>query len=145
MRCSTSSTRRRASRATTTSRGAGSTAGRVEFAEVGFAYREGEPVLRGLSFVAEPGKMTALVGPSGGGKSTILNLILRLYEAQSGIVAIDGQNIAGVSRRSLRQQIAYVGQDVFLFRGTIRDNIAFGTRGRDRGRNHRRRQGRACA
>ena len=79
--------------------------------------------------MAEPGKITALVGPSGGGKSTILNLILRLYEAQSGIVAIDGQNIAGVSRRSLRQQIAYVGQDVFLFRGTIRDNIAFGREG----------------
>ncbi len=103
--------------------------GKVEFVKVGFAYREGEPVLRGLSFVAEPGKATALVGPSGGGKSTILNLILRLYEAQSGTIRIDGQDIAVVSRQSLREQIAYVGQDVFLFRGTIRDNIAFGRKG----------------
>jgi len=99
---------------------------RVEFKDVRFSYRENEPVLRGLSLVAEAGQMTALVGPSGGGKSTILTTILRLYEPQSGIVAIDGQNIENVSRHSLRQQIAYVGQDVFLFHGTIRDNIAFG-------------------
>jgi ATP-binding cassette subfamily B protein len=98
----------------------------VEFKDVGFGYRDDQPVLRGLSLAAEAGQMTALVGPSGGGKSTILNLILRLYEAQSGVIAIDGQNIADVSRHSLRQQIAYVGQDVFLFHGTIRDNIGFG-------------------
>jgi ATP-binding cassette subfamily B protein len=73
--------------------------------------------------------MSALVGPSGGGKSTILNIILRLYEPQSGIVLIDGQEIEKVSRHSLRQQLAYVGQDVFLFHGTIRDNIAFGKDG----------------
>jgi subfamily B ATP-binding cassette protein MsbA len=100
--------------------------GRVEFSKVNFAYRPGEPVLRDMSFVAEPGKATALVGPSGGGKSTILNLILRLYETNSGAITIDGQNIASVSRKSLRQGIGYVGQDVFLFRGTIRENIAFG-------------------
>jgi ATP-binding cassette, subfamily B, bacterial MsbA len=100
--------------------------GRVAFSDVNFFYRPGEPVLRDLSFVAEPGKATALVGPSGGGKSTILNLILRLYEINSGTIAIDGQDIAGVSRKSLRQCIGYVGQDVFLFRGTIRENIAFG-------------------
>lgn len=98
----------------------------VEFNDVSFAYRENEPVLRGLSMIAEAGQMTALVGPSGGGKSTILNVILRLYEPQSGAVLIDGQKIANVSRHSLREQIAYVGQDVFLFHGTIRDNIAFG-------------------
>ena len=91
-----------------------------------FAYRPDEPVLRGMSFMAEPGKMTALVGPSGGGKSTVLNLMLRLYEANSGTITIDGQDIAAVSRRSLRQQTAYVGQDVFLFRGTIRENIGYG-------------------
>lgn len=100
--------------------------GRVAFSNVNFAYRPGEPVLRDISFVAEPGKATALVGPSGGGKSTILNLILRLYETNAGAITIDGQNIASVSRRSLRQGIGYVGQDVFLFRGTIRENIAFG-------------------
>jgi ATP-binding cassette subfamily B protein len=100
--------------------------GRVEFANVNFAYRPGEPVLRDISFVAEPGKATALVGQSGGGKSTILNLILRLYETSSGAITIDGQNIANVSRKSLRQGIGYVGQDVFLFRGSVRENIAFG-------------------
>ena len=99
---------------------------RVEFANVQFAYRPGEKVIRNLSFVAEPGKVTALVGPSGGGKSTILNLILRLCEVDGGAVVIDGQNIAGVSRHSLRKQLAYVGQDVFLFRGSVRENIALG-------------------
>ena len=94
-----------------------------------FAYRPGEPVLRNMSFVAEPGRMTALVGPSGGGKSTILNLILRFYEVSGGVITIDGQDIATVSRRSLRSQISYVGQDVFLFRATIRENIAFGRPG----------------
>jgi ATP-binding cassette subfamily B protein len=102
---------------------------RIEFRDVVFAYRPEAPVLNGLSFVANAGKLTALVGPSGGGKSTILNLILRLYEAQSGAIMIGSQNIAEVSRKSLRQQIAYVGQDVFLFRGSIRDNIAFGKPG----------------
>ena len=101
----------------------------VEFAGVQFGYRPGERVIKNLSFVAEPGKVTALVGPSGGGKSTILNLILRFYEVDGGDVVIDGQNIAGVSRRSLRSQVAYVGQDVFLFRGSVRENIAVGRPG----------------
>jgi ATP-binding cassette, subfamily B, bacterial MsbA len=101
----------------------------VEFANVQFAYRPGEKVIRSLSFVAEPGKVTALVGPSGGGKSTILNLILRFYEVDGGAIAIDGQNTAAVSRRSLRRQVAYVGQDVFLFRGSVRDNISVGRPG----------------
>jgi ATP-binding cassette subfamily B protein len=99
---------------------------RVEFRDVTFAYRPDEPVLNRMSFVAEPGKMTALVGPSGGGKSTVLALLLRLYEVKEGDILIDGQTISGVSRKSLRQQTAYVGQDVYLFRATIRENIAFG-------------------
>jgi len=102
---------------------------RVEFANVNFAYRPGEPVLEGMSFVAEPSRVTALVGQSGGGKSTVLNLILRFYDAQSGKIIIDGQDVMTVSRRSLRRQIAYVGQDVRLFSGSIRDNIAFGKPG----------------
>jgi ATP-binding cassette, subfamily B, bacterial MsbA len=102
---------------------------RVEFANVQFGYRPGERVIRNLSFVAEPGKVTALVGPSGGGKSTIFNLILRFNEVDGGSIVIDGQRTADVSRRSLRNQIAYVGQDVFLFRGTVRDNIALGRPG----------------
>jgi ATP-binding cassette subfamily B protein len=101
----------------------------VELDDVRFGYRPGEVVIRDMSFVCEPGKMTALVGPSGGGKSTVFNLVLRLYEVDCGAIVIDGQNIANVSRRSLRQQIAYVGQDVFLFHGSIRDNIAIGKPG----------------
>ncbi|ABD86988.1 ABC transporter ATP-binding protein [Rhodopseudomonas palustris] len=102
------------------------TEARVELRDVNFAYRPNEPVLSHMSFVAEPGKVTALVGPSGGGKSTVLSLLLRLYEYQSGDILIDGQLVQSVSRRSLRQQTAYVGQDVYLFRDTIRGNIAFG-------------------
>jgi ATP-binding cassette, subfamily B, bacterial MsbA len=104
---------------------------RLEFRDVSFGYRPDETVIRNLSFTAEPGRVTALVGSSGGGKSTILNLILRLHEAERGSILIDGQDIAAVSRCSLRQQIAYVGQDVFLFRSSIRDNIAFGRSGAD--------------
>ena len=102
---------------------------RVELRDVSFAYRPNEPVLNRMSFVAESGKMTALVGPSGGGKSTVLALLLRFYEVTRGEILIDGQSIAKVSRRSLRQQTAYVGQDVYLFRDTIRANIAFGKEG----------------
>jgi subfamily B ATP-binding cassette protein MsbA len=104
-------------------------AARLDFEDVQFSYREDEPVLRGLSFTALPGRLTALVGPSGGGKSTAFNLILRFYEAEGGRILIDGQDIAQVSRRSLREHIAYVGQDVFLFRGSVRENIAFGKPG----------------
>jgi ATP-binding cassette subfamily B protein len=99
---------------------------RVELRDGTFAYRPNEPVLNRMSFVAEPGKVTALVGPSGGGKSTVLALLLRFYEATGGDILIDGQAISSVSRKSLRQQTAYVGQDVYLFRDTIGANIAFG-------------------
>ncbi|HEX3440615.1 MAG TPA: ABC transporter ATP-binding protein [Pseudolabrys sp.] len=102
---------------------------RITFDDVQFGYRGDESVLRGMSFVAEPGKLTALVGPSGGGKSTVFNLILRFYDAERGKVVIDEQDVRTVSRRSLRQHVAYVGQDVFLFRGTIRENIEFGKPG----------------
>ncbi len=102
---------------------------RVAFDDVHFAYRSEEAVLRGMSFVAEAGKLTALVGPSGGGKSTIFNLIMRFYEFEHGRILVDEQDITKVSRRSLRQHVAYVGQDVFLFRGSIRENIALGKSG----------------
>jgi len=104
-------------------------AARLEFDDVHFSYRSDESVLRGISFVAEPGKLTALVGPSGGGKSTVFNLILRFYDIERGKIDIDGQDVTEVSRQSLRRHIAYVGQDVFLFRDTIRENIAFGKPG----------------
>lgn len=102
------------------------TQARIEFRNVTFAYRPEHPVLKAMNFIALPGKVTALVGPSGGGKSTILSLLLRFYETSEGAVVIDGQSIADCSRISLREQAAYVGQDVYLFRGSIRENIAFG-------------------
>src|SRR3979409_823635 len=102
---------------------------RVELRDVSFAYRADEPVISRMSFVAEPGKVTALVGPSGGGKSTVLALLLRFYEVTGGDILIDGQSIAAVSRSSLRRQTAYVGQDVYLFRDTIGANISFGNAG----------------
>jgi ATP-binding cassette, subfamily B, bacterial MsbA len=102
---------------------------RIEFSGVRFAYRPGEPVIRGMSFVADPGKVTALVGPSGGGKSTVLNLLLRFYDIEGGTITIDGRDISRLPRRALRRQIGYVGQHVHLFRASIRDNIAFGKPG----------------
>jgi subfamily B ATP-binding cassette protein MsbA len=102
---------------------------RLEFDDVHFSYRNEETVLRGMSFVAEPGKMTALVGPSGGGKSTVFSLLMRFYDTDRGKILIGNQDISQVSRISLRQHIAYVGQDVFLFRDTIRENIKFGKPG----------------
>jgi ATP-binding cassette subfamily B protein len=102
---------------------------KIEMRDVSFSYRANETVLNRMSFVAEPGKVTALVGPSGGGKSTVLGLLLRFYEVTQGDIVIDGQSIGAVSRKSLRAQTAYVGQDVYLFRDTIRNNIAFGKPG----------------
>ncbi len=103
--------------------------GGVEFFDVDFEYRAGEPVLRHMSFVAAPRQVTALVGPSGGGKSTILSLLLGLYHPQRGAIEIDGRPISGFTRKSVRANIAYVGQEPFLFRGTIRDNIMCGRPG----------------
>ncbi|MDB5649215.1 MAG: transporter ATP-binding protein [Hyphomicrobiales bacterium] len=104
-------------------------AGRITFEQVRFAYRPNEYVLDGLDLVAEPNATTALVGPSGGGKSTIIALIQRFYTLESGRVTIDGQDICGVDLASLRDRIAFVSQDVFLFRGSIRENIALGRPG----------------
>ncbi len=103
--------------------------GRVEFADVRFSYRDGEDVLKGLDLVAEAGRTTALVGPSGGGKSTIFALLLRFWDARSGTVTIDGTPVDAVSRKSLRTRIGIVSQDVFLFRGTVGENIALGRPG----------------
>jgi len=100
--------------------------GEITFNDVSFRYRAEEPVLRGASLTAQPHKTTALVGPSGGGKSTIINLLQRFYEPESGSITIDGLDIRDCTLKSLRENIAYVSQDVFLFRGTIAENIAYG-------------------
>ncbi len=99
---------------------------RIEFRDVTFAYGANPPVLRKLNFTAEGGKTTALVGPSGAGKSTVITLVPRFYDPASGEILIDGQNIADVTKSSLRQHLAYVSQQPYLFEGTIRDNIRYG-------------------
>ncbi len=100
--------------------------GEIAFEDVSFAYPGGEAVLRGIAFTAPAGRTTALVGASGGGKSTVLALLERFYDPLSGRILIDGQDIRHVTKRSLRTQIAYVPQQPVLFEGTIRDNIRFG-------------------
>ncbi len=104
-------------------------AGRIEFRDVIFGYRPEERVLHSVSFVAQPGMTTALVGRSGGGKSTVMNLILRLYDIESGEILCDGVDISTVTRDSVRRQIGYVAQENFLFKGSVRDNIAMGRPG----------------
>jgi ATP-binding cassette subfamily B protein len=100
--------------------------GQIRFDKVDFAYGSGPPVLRDLSLEAAAGKTTALVGLSGSGKTTIMNLILRFWDPTQGTITVDGQPIRGVTLQSLRSQISLVSQDVFLFDGTIRENIAAG-------------------
>lgn len=100
--------------------------GRVEFRHVNFAYRTGIPVIRDLSLLAEPGSTVAIVGPTGAGKTTLVNLLMRFYEVDSGEILIDGINIAALNRHSLRSRIGMVLQDTWLFDGTIEDNIAYG-------------------
>ncbi len=100
--------------------------GKVEFKEVSFAYGEGNSVLEKLSFTLEAGKTLALVGPSGGGKTTICHLIPRFYTVKSGEVMLDGINVEDIELNSLRDNIGIVAQDVFLFNSTVYDNIAYG-------------------
>ena len=101
----------------------------VELRNVHFGYGKEDEILKGVSFRAEGGKTTALVGPSGAGKSTIISLIPRFYDPRSGQIVIDGQDIAGVTKQSLRNDLAYVSQQPYLFEGTIRDNIRYGRPG----------------
>jgi len=100
--------------------------GRVEFEHVSFAYRPGIPVIEDLSMVAEPGSTVAIVGPTGAGKTTMVNLLMRFYDVDSGRILIDGIDIASVSRHSLRSRIGMVLQDTWLFDGTIAENIRYG-------------------
>nr|WP_315925792.1 ABC transporter ATP-binding protein [Mesorhizobium sp. SP-1A] len=100
--------------------------GEVRFTNVSFGYAPDAPVLRRLSFTAAAGKTTAIVGASGAGKTTLVALLQRLYDLDSGVIEVDGQDISKVTKRSLRRSIAYVSQHPYLFEGTIRDNIRYG-------------------
>ncbi len=100
--------------------------GQVTFEHVTFAYEEGKDVLKDLSFTVQPGESVALVGPTGAGKSTIVNLVSRFYNVNSGRVLIDGQDISHVTLESLRSQMGIMLQDSFIFSGTIEDNIRYG-------------------
>jgi ATP-binding cassette subfamily B protein len=100
--------------------------GAISIDKLSFSYVEGTPVLNGLTAKFKAGKMTAIVGPSGSGKSTIINLIMRLFDPDKGSIRMDGQDLRDVTFATLREAIAYVGQDTFLFTGTVRDNIALG-------------------
>ncbi|GAB2967004.1 ABC transporter ATP-binding protein [Saccharothrix stipae] len=100
--------------------------GRVEFEHVSFSYRPEQPLIEDLSLVAEPGQTVAIVGPTGAGKTTLVNLIMRFYELDAGRITLDGVDITALKREDLRAQTGMVLQDTWLFGGTIRDNIAYG-------------------
>jgi ATP-binding cassette, subfamily B, multidrug efflux pump len=102
-------------------------AGRIEFDNVNFTYNEDDAeVLKGINFTIEPGETVALVGATGAGKTTIINLIGRFYDVTSGRIKIDGHDLRDLKREDLLRQLAYVSQDIFLFSGTIRENISLG-------------------
>ncbi|WP_312098921.1 ABC transporter ATP-binding protein [Niallia sp.] len=100
--------------------------GEVVLENVHFSYEENVPVLKNVSFHASPGQMIALVGPTGSGKTTIIQLLTRFYEVDSGKILIDGKEIQQMDKRTVRQQIGFVLQDPYIFSGTIRDNIRYG-------------------
>jgi len=103
--------------------------GRVAFEGVSFSYRPEQPLIEDLSLVAEPGQTVAIVGPTGAGKTTLVNLIMRFYELDAGRITLDGVDITALRREDLRSQVGMVLQDTWLFGGTIRDNIAYGKPG----------------
>ena len=103
--------------------------GRVEFEHVAFSYSPDKPLIEDLNLVVEPGQTVAIVGPTGAGKTTLVNLIMRFYELDSGRITLDGVDITELTRRGLRSQIGMVLQDTWLFGGTIRENIAYGRPG----------------
>src|SRR5690606_2307800 len=99
--------------------------GEDDFNDVSFRYHDREPVLNGLSLHVKAGEMVGIAGTTGAGKSTLIKLLLRLYDVNDGAICIDGIDLRQLKQEDLRRQIALVSQDVFLFHGTIRDNIAY--------------------
>ncbi|GGM04737.1 ABC transporter ATP-binding protein [Nakamurella endophytica] len=108
------------------------TSGRVEFEDVSFRYRPEQPLIEDLSLVAAPGQTVAIVGPTGAGKTTLVNLVLRFYEIDGGRITLDGVDIRDMTRADLRSRIGMVLQDTWLFGGTIADNIGYGRPGATR-------------
>ena len=104
----------------------GEVAGEVEYRDVSFSYQNGMPVLRHVNLHVRPGECLALVGPSGGGKTTISNLLPRFYDVTDGAVLVDGQDVRTVTQTSLRRNIGVIQQEVFMFAGTVRENIRYG-------------------
>jgi ATP-binding cassette subfamily B protein len=102
------------------------TSGRLEFESASFRYTEDKPLIENISLIAQPGYTIAIVGPTGAGKTTLVNLIMRFYELDSGRITLDGVDIASMTRDDLRSRVGMVLQDTWLFGGTIRDNIAYG-------------------
>ena len=104
----------------------GEVAGEVEYRDVSFSYQNSLPVLRHVNLHVKPGESLALVGPSGGGKTTISNLLPRFYDVTDGAVLVDGQDVRSVTQASLRRNIGVIQQEVFMFAGTVRENIRYG-------------------
>ncbi|RMI33454.1 ABC transporter ATP-binding protein [Nocardia stercoris] len=102
------------------------TSGRVEFSDVNFGYQADTPLIENLNLVAEPGRTVAIVGPTGAGKTTLVNLLMRFYDLDGGAIDLDGRDIATVPRGAVRSRIGMVLQDAWLFEGTIADNIRYG-------------------
>src|SRR6185369_8107849 len=100
--------------------------GRVAFEHVSFRYNPDQPLIDDLSLTAEPGHTVAIVGPTGAGKTTLVNLLMRFYEVTGGRITLDGVDVAAMSREELRENIGMVLQDTWLFGGTIAENIAYG-------------------
>lgn len=103
--------------------------GRVELSRVSFGYEEGKTILRDLSFTIEPGQVVAVIGPTGAGKTTLINLLMRFYDVDSGSIQVDGHDIRQINRASLRKAYAMVLQDTWLFHGTILENLSYGREG----------------